>query len=124
MLLWLLALYPMYRTGECIRGWDKVVKHEFQRWLVFWFVFWICMMLRNMLMMLWFANMLLSLYDGVVMLILLGCYMDTFIVYIRRLALIPLLREVRKRVVPCIRQQLLTVQQWAQKQHIVVRVDL
>jgi len=94
----LLSLYPLYKTGECIRGWNKTNKDQFQKWLVFWFIYWLNSTIHTILQYLWIANYLwiLQLYNCMAIALLLLCYTNSGIVNVRKFVILPLHREIRR----------------------------
>lgn len=100
LLLWIISIYPLYKTGECIRSWNRVTKQHFQQWLIFWYVFWIVNVMRCILEVIWIINVVLPLYDGITALLLLGCYNIVIATHLRRLVILPAIREIKKYITP------------------------
>ncbi len=96
MLFFLLSLYPLYKTVECIRGWNKVKKEHFQHWLIFWSLYLLCDYIYTIISYVWLLNYLLSLYKSICVVFLLCCYFPHGTMQSRKYILLPALREFKR----------------------------
>lgn len=98
----MMALYPIYRTGECIRGWDKVKKIYFQRLCVSWMIFFTFLLVRDVFYYFLAYFYILTVYDLVALGTIVCSYTHNGATYIRTFIILPFLRELRKKTYPSI----------------------
>jgi len=96
MLFFLLSLYPLYKTSECIRGWNRIKKEHFQHWLTFWFCYLICQYIHTIISYTWPLHYLIFLYNWGCILFLLFCHIPNGTIQMRKYVLLPLFRDVKK----------------------------
>ena len=99
MLFFLVSLYPLYETAECIRGWHKTKKEHFQHWLIFWFLYLLCESLRELFIILWVFHYFLVFYNSLCFVFLALCYFPTTTFQCRKYVILPLLRDTRKIII-------------------------
>jgi len=92
----LVMLYPVYRTSECIRNWNKVKKIHFQNLCVLWYTFFFLTVFRDAFSWLMSYFYVLSIYDLVVLVCIISNYTPRTSYYFRSFVVLPLIREVRK----------------------------
>jgi len=95
MLFFLLSLYPLYNTIDCVRGWNKVKKEHFQHWLTFWLLYILCGYLDTIVAAVWVLNYFLLLYQWFCAIFLVYCYIPYGSTQARRYILLPLFRDFR-----------------------------
>lgn len=105
----LIALYPCYYTGECIRSWDKTKKIYFQRLCVIWLVYFVVLIIRDILYYILSYFYFLSIYDIIAVTSVLISYNSIGTSYMRTFIILPCLREIRKRIYPTIKFWLDTI---------------
>lgn len=99
-----LALYPVYRTGECVRGWDKIKKIYFQRLCVNWIIFFAFLLIRDVFYYFLTYFYILTIYDLIALGVIACSYTNNGSIYVRTFLILPFLRELRKKVYPSINQ--------------------
>lgn len=96
-ILYILAIaYPVYRTSECIRKWNKVKKVHFQNLCVLWYTFFFVVVFRDAFSWLMSYLCILSLYDLFALLCIICNYTPKSSHYVRSFVVLPLLKEMRK----------------------------
>lgn len=98
MLFFLLSLYPLYNTIECVRGWNRVKKERFQHWLTYWLLYILCGYVYNIVATVWLLNYLLLLYQWFCVFFLLYCYFPQGSLHARRYILLPMARDFKRIV--------------------------
>ena len=95
MLFFLLSLYPLYKTIDCVRGWNKVKKEHFQHWLTFWLLYVLSGYIHNFVAAMWVLNYFLLIYQWFCVIFLVYCYIPQGSTQVRRYILLLLFRDLK-----------------------------